>query len=83
MYTVQDFKTKKAFKEAVAKYNQYASEGKFDGQAGAAVHVFQPGPFAGDVPMNGKVYLEGPHYPKPHTWYAVAELSNGVVVKVK
>ncbi len=33
--------------------------------------------------FTGKVYLEGPHYPKPHTWYAEAELVNGVVVKVK
>lgn len=69
MYTDIDFKSKKALKEAVA--------------AGRRVTVYQPGPFGGNVPKNGKVYLEGPHYPAPHTWYAQAELENGLVVKVK
>jgi hypothetical protein len=82
MYTVQDFKTKKALKEAVEKYNKYFKEGKFDGAAGAAVHVFQPGGMF-PTPTDGKITLEGPHYPKPHTWYAEAWLEHGVVVKVK
>ena len=69
MYTVQNFKTKKELKEAVA--------------AGKAVRVYQPGPFGGNKPSNGTVYLEGPHYPEPHRWYAEAVLENGLVVKVK
>jgi len=32
-------------------------------------------------PRSGPVTLEGPHYPKPHRWYASAELVDGVVVK--
>jgi hypothetical protein len=64
MYTVTNFKTKKALKEAVA--------------AGSTVETFQPGPFPGKT--NGRVYLEGPHYPAPHSWYASADVKDGVVV---
>jgi hypothetical protein len=30
----------------------------------------------------GVAFLEGPHYPAPHTWYAKVQLKNGLVVKV-
>ena len=69
MYTVKNFKTKKALKEAVAN--------------GEQVTVYQPGPFGGNEPTEGQIFLEGPHYPEPHRWYAEAWLKNGVVVKVK
>lgn len=65
-YVDPDFKTKKALKEAVA--------------AGDEVLVFSPGPFG--VKENGRESIEGPHYPKPHTWYAQVEVLNGAVVKV-
>jgi hypothetical protein len=65
-YTNRNFKTKKALKEAVAN--------------GEEVKVHEPG--LGEVPENGSISLEGPHYPKPHTWYASAILENGIVVKV-
>lgn len=68
MYTTINFKTKKAFKEAVER--------------GERVTVYQPGPFGGNVPKNGRVCIEGPHFPEPHRWYATATLENGVVVKV-
>lgn len=69
MYTDINFKTKKALKEAVAQ--------------GKRITVYQPGPFGGNEPTDGKIYLEGPHYPEPHKWYAEAWLENGFVVKVK
>lgn len=47
------------------------------------VRCFQPGLGHDLSDFTGKVCLEGPHYPKPHSWYAEAELVNGVVVKVK
>jgi hypothetical protein len=68
MYTEINFKSKKALKEAVA--------------AGRRVTVFQPGPFGGEPPANGKVAIEGPHYPEPHKWYATATLVNGVITKI-
>lgn len=68
MYTDVNFKTKKAFKEAVKN--------------GAKISVWQPGPFYGAVPANGSVSIEGPHYPAPHTWYARAEIRDGYIVKV-
>ena len=67
MYTEQDFKTKKAFKEAVA--------------AGTEVRLFAPG--LGEPKHNGEESVEGPHYPKPHSWYARVVVKDGVVVKVK
>ena len=69
MYTGINFKTKKALKEAVA--------------AGKKIDVYQPGPFGGKEPDNGTVYLEGPHYPAAHTWYAQATLKDGYIVSVK
>jgi hypothetical protein len=69
-YVEPNFLTKKALKEAVA--------------AGKYVTVYQPGPFGGGGPMNGKsIVVEGPHYPKPHTWYATVEAVDGVVLKVR
>lgn len=67
MYTDINFKTKKALKEAVAE--------------GRQVTLFAPG--LGSPKQNGKEYVEGPHYPAPHTWYAQVEVQNGLVVKVK
>ena len=68
MYASKNFQTKKAFKEAVAK--------------GEVVTIYQPGPFGGNEPTDGRVCVEGPHYPQPHKWYAQATLVNGVVTKV-
>ena len=31
----------------------------------------------------GTVSLEGPHYPKAHTWYASGVMKDGILVKVK
>lgn len=69
MYTVVNFKTKKALKEAV--------------EAGDPVRYYQPGPFGGNEPLNGKFCVEGPHYPEAHRWYATCVAENGLIVKVK
>ena len=47
---------------------------------GKKVSVFSAGPFP--VASDGKVTLEGPHFPKPHTWYATGILKDGVLIKV-
>ncbi len=46
---------------------------------GERVTIYTPG---GCPKQNGTEYLEGPHYPAPHSWYAKAELKDGVVIKV-
>ncbi len=73
MYTHIDFKTKKALKDAVA--------------AGTKVGVYQPNDMfgTGDRIQVGEhhIALEGPHYPKPHRWYAEAIVVDGYVTKVK
>lgn len=68
MYTVTNYKTKKALKQDVAN--------------GVQVNTFQPG---GMFPAktDGTAFLEGPHYPEPHRWYAQVELQDGLVIKVK
>lgn len=69
MYTEQNFRTKKEFREAVA--------------AGLEIRIFQPGPFGGNEPDNGTVCIEGPHYPEAHKWYATATVQDGKVIKVR
>ena len=67
MYTDINFPSKKAFKAAV--------------DAGQVVTLFSPG--LGTPPHNGTTSVEGPHYPKPHSWYASVTVKDGRVVKVK
>jgi hypothetical protein len=70
MYADVNTKTKKALKEAVA--------------SGLKISVFQPNNMFGvEAPPNGTCAVEGPWYPKPHTWYATVTLENGVITKVK
>ena len=69
MYTVKNYRTKKELKDAVSR--------------GERVTVYQPGPFGGNQIGDGVVYLEGPHYPEPHRWYAEALLRDGLVIRVK
>lgn len=69
MYTHTNYKTKKALKDAVA--------------AGEKVTYFQPGPFGGDELRDGKIQIEGPHFPKAHTWYAECTVENGYITNVK
>lgn len=67
MYTDINFKTKKAMKEAFA--------------AGKQLTVYQPG---GMFPSktDGRVTIEGPHYPQAHSWYASVEIKDGVITKI-
>ena len=69
MYTTINFKTKKELKQAIK-----------DGQK---ITYYQPGPFGGSEPTDGTITLEGPHYPAAHSWYAIAEAVNSVIVSVK
>ena len=68
MYTDINFKTKKALKEAVAR--------------GDKVTFHQPGPYRGSEPTEGTICIEGPHYPKPHRWYASCKVIGGRIVGV-
>lgn len=67
MYTERNFKSKKSLREAIA--------------AGEKVRLFAPG--LGSPKENGIEFVEGPHYPEPHKWYAQVKMVNGVVVSVK
>lgn len=67
MYTSINFKTKKALKEAVV--------------AGKEITLYAPG--LGTPKRDGTEFVEGPHYPEPHKWYAQVEMKDGKVVKVK
>lgn len=66
MYVTPNFKTKKALKEAVAK--------------GDEVRIFSPGPYP--PPHNGEAFIEGPHAPEPHSWYANVKVKDGRVTKI-
>jgi len=67
-YATRNFQTKKELVTAV--------------KAGERVTFYQPGGMFA-APRDGTVYLEGPHYPKPHKWYAQCEARDGVIVNVK
>ena len=54
-YTVTNFRTKKALREALTHSD---------------VDVFQPGGIFPLDTSRGRVAVEGPHYPEPHRWYA-------------
>lgn len=67
MYTDRNYQTKKALREAFA--------------AGKQIGVHQPGGmFASKT--DGRIALEGPHYPQAHTWYAEGEIAGGLLVKL-
>jgi hypothetical protein len=68
MYVNPNFKSKAEFKRALA--------------AGTEVSIFQPG--LGDTPENGTgIAVEGPHYPKPHSWYGQVTVKDGRVTAIK
>ena len=64
-YTDTNYRTKKAIKAAL--------------EAGKTVTVYQPGPYGSAVP-DGTCYLEGPHFPEPHRWYASCKVKDGAIV---
>jgi hypothetical protein len=66
-YTIKNYKSKKALKE--------------DLESGIVVTIYQPGPFGPNVP-DGVTYVEGPHYPEPHKWYAKVDVKNHRVIKL-
>ena len=66
LYIDSNPKTMKLLKELVAK---------------GPVDCHQPGPFGGNL-VDGEHTAEGPHFPKPHRWYAEVELKGNQVVRV-
>jgi hypothetical protein len=64
-YTEYNYRTKKSLKEAVKTKD---------------IPVYQPGPF-GPMVKDGVAYIEGPHYPLPHTWYAEVTVKDGKIPK--
>lgn len=67
MYVSPNFKTKTALRKAIA--------------AGEDVTVFAPG--IGTPKTDGVEFIEGPHYPAAHTWYAQVTMVAGKIVRVK
>jgi hypothetical protein len=67
-YVDPDYRTKKAFKAAVV--------------SGEKHYTYNP---SGMFPTktDGNTVVEGPHYPKAHSWYASVVVRDGVVVSVK
>lgn len=67
MYLMPDLPSKAAYKRALAK--------------GKTIRAIQPG-LGSPPPVDGVVTFEGPHYPKPHSYYGKATIKDGKVVKV-
>lgn len=65
-YVDPDYKAKKELKQAI--------------ESGKELYPYTPnGMFPS--PQSGRVTIEGPHYPKPHRWYATVLVENGKVIK--
>ena len=67
-YVNPDYKTKKEFKKAV--------------DDGIKHLTYNPSAMF-PTPQNGTDVIEGPHYPKPHRWYAAVAIEHGFVTEVK
>jgi hypothetical protein len=68
-YVWPNYKTKKAFREAI--------------NAGEKIVIKENTPWGRQEAIEeGIAYVEGPHYPEPHKWYAKVLLKGGKVVKV-
>lgn len=91
-YANINFKTKKAFKEAVKAWNEYQKvKDQIRPLTVAAVlsqdripkpiSLWSPGPFS--PATDGREVVEGPWYPEPHRWYAAVKIRNGIVEEVK
>jgi len=68
-YTNKNFKTKKSIKKSLEEKE--------------IIRCHNPGIGPDLSNFTGKIFLEGPHYPEPHRWYAEAWLENGILVKIK
>ena len=69
-YASENFKTKKAFKDAV--------------KAGAQIHVRELTPFGESLKEHDKCCaVSGPWAPACHTWYATCVITEGIVRSVK
>ena len=67
MYVDPDYPTKKAFRLAVAQ--------------GARPEPYNPSSIF-PAPHDGETTIEGPHFPRPHRWYARVRVEGGVIVQV-
>ena len=68
-YTTKDFPSKKEIKEALAR--------------GEVITCYQPGLGPSLSNWTGSVTIEGPHFPKPHRFYATGMMKNGQLVSIK
>lgn len=78
-YVDPNFKTKKALKEAIEKWQLHLDLGDPERAGRMEVMVYDPG-IQGLNPNGGLAFIEGPHYPKPHRWYAQVEYNSSMVV---
>lgn len=65
-YTVFNYPTAKALRQ--------------DFTEGVRIQIKEPALFP--AIKTGTVYLEGPHYPKPHKWYLTVEVTDGFITKI-
>lgn len=94
MYTTRNFKTKKAVREAVQAWLNYsarcaelgvepysANNPAMTGESAQPVRVYAPR--LGEPATQGREFVEGPHFPEPHKWYAQVTVKDGIVIAVK
>jgi len=73
---LENFKTKKALREAVEK--NLKGEGPPVMYKSNALHQLGV-----TTPSDGIISIEGPHFPKPHRWYAECIAENWRIISVR
>lgn len=88
MYTTFNYPSKAALRRDVVRYNELDTGARVPievlqehASLQTRLTVFAPG--LGAPKQNGTEFVEGPHYPQAHKWYARVEIKDGVVVKVQ
>lgn len=82
-YVTHDYLTKAAFRRDVHALNVGPIPPHTPNAAQLQRRLtIAPTSITGDDPQNGIAFIEGPHYPAPHRWYAKVEVKGGVVTRV-
>lgn len=84
-YVRFNYPSKKAFKADVEALRATLNSGRHDAEAVARRHrltIQDTAIVPSGNPQNGEAFIEGPHYPAPHRWYAKVQVTDGVVTKV-
>lgn len=81
-YVTHNYTSKRALKEDVKASIDPATPATERATLARRLTILPTSIVPGSEPVNGTAFLEGPHYPAPHRWYAKVQVTSGVVTRV-